>query len=101
MTPTLGPDLPAPYHGMHVAAVQAGHEKVRWYAPVPRSDRIRVREHTCDCKATIYELCCSGGLLFVRRTVRGPNGPVTHESERLITARAESLWRGILLGQAR
>lgn len=101
MTPTLELDVFAPYHGTHITSVQANHEKIKWCVPVRRSDRIRVRKHTCDCKATIYELCQSGGLLFVRRTVRGPEGPVVHESERLITARVETLWLKILMGQAR
>jgi hypothetical protein len=66
-----------------------------------RSDRVRVRRHTCDCKETIYELCHAGGLMFIRRTVRELGGPVAHETERLITVRMEDLWMRLILGQAR
>ncbi|MFF4773477.1 hypothetical protein ACFY05_11525 [Microtetraspora fusca] len=93
--------IPEPYHGVHVAPAQKGHEKIRWLAPAQRSDRVRVRRHTCECKATIYELCHSGGLLFIRRTVRGPDGARVHESDRLVTAKMEALWLMLLLGEAR
>ncbi|WP_067178677.1 hypothetical protein [Microtetraspora niveoalba] len=93
--------IPGPYHGVHVAPLQKGHEKIRWLPPAQRSDRVRVRRHTCECKATIYELCHSGGLMFIRRTVRGPDGAHVHESDRLVTARMEVLWLRLLLGEAR
>ncbi|WP_084464546.1 hypothetical protein [Microtetraspora fusca] len=89
------------YHGLHVAPTQKQHDKIRWIAPTSRSSRIRVREHTCECKATIYELCQAGGLTFIRRTVRGPDGPVVHEGPWLLAAKAQRLWHHLLLGQAR
>ncbi|WP_204074529.1 hypothetical protein [Planotetraspora phitsanulokensis] len=66
-----------------------------------RSDRVRVRKHTCDCMATIYELCYAGGLLFIRRTIRELDSRVAHETDRLITVRMEDLWMRLILGQAR
>ncbi|GAA1271692.1 hypothetical protein Psi02_52010 [Planotetraspora silvatica] len=90
-----------PYHGIHVAPLQREHERIKWMRDTRRSDRVRVRRHTCDCKETIYELCHAGGLLFIRRTVREPGGPVAHETERLITVRMEDLWMRLILGQAR
>ncbi|MCC5575125.1 hypothetical protein IMZ11_05655 [Microtetraspora sp. AC03309] len=101
--PTAVPEspIPGPYHGVHVAPLQKMHEKINWLVPVQRSDRVRVRRHTCECKATIYELCHSGGLVFIRRTVRGPDGSRVHESERLVTARMEILWLRLLIGEVR
>lgn len=93
--------LPPPYHGIHVAPIQMGHQKINWLKPTARSDRVRVRLHTCECKATIYELCHSGGLVFIRRTIRGPDGSDVHETERLIWVRMEVLWNRLLLGEAR
>ncbi|MCT9932848.1 hypothetical protein N5079_21820 [Planotetraspora sp. A-T 1434] len=89
------------YHGIHVAPLQADHERINWMVPTHRSDRIRVRRHTCDCKATIYELCHAGGVLFIRRTIRRDEGNRVHETERLITVRMEDLWTRLILGQAR
>ncbi|MEO3853320.1 hypothetical protein [Acrocarpospora sp. B8E8] len=88
-------------HGLHVAPAQAGCEVLLWLLPVARADRTRVRQHTCECRATIYELCQAGGLRFIRRTVRGPDGQRVHETERLVAARAERVWLRLLLGQAR
>jgi hypothetical protein len=89
------------FHGLHVAAVRAKHEKIKWLDPTPRSDRLRVRMHTCECHATIYELCSSGGLQFIRRSTRGPSSVTVHESERLIAARADDLWLRLLVGEFR
>ncbi len=89
------------YHGIHVAPLQAKHERLDWRMPAARAARVRVRLHTCECKATLYELCQGGGLMFVRRTVRRSDGPVVHETEWLRTALMERLWQRILLGEAR
>ncbi|MEV0971040.1 hypothetical protein [Microtetraspora glauca] len=94
-------DLPPPFHGVHVAPLQRERDEIHWLQPTPRCTRVRVHEHTCECKATIYELCQAGGLTFIRRTVRGPDGPVVHEGPWLIAAKAERLWQHLLLGQAR
>ncbi|MEU7877120.1 hypothetical protein [Microbispora bryophytorum] len=67
-----------------------------------RSVRARVVAHTCDhCSLLAYELCVSGGLLFVRRTDRSGGRPRTRESERLPDARARRMWMDLLLGRAR
>ncbi|MBD3147556.1 hypothetical protein [Microbispora bryophytorum] len=58
--------------------------------------------HTCDhCSPLAYELCASGGVLFVRRTDRSGDQPKTGESERLPGARARRMWMDLLLGRAR
>jgi hypothetical protein len=77
------------------------HETINWLPPVRRSERVRVRRHTCECRATIYELCHSGGLMFIRRTTRSDQTSTIHETERLITVRMEDLWTRLIVGQAR
>ncbi|MEZ0074448.1 hypothetical protein [Planotetraspora sp. GP83] len=94
-------NLPPSFHGVHVAPLQMAHDKIAWIAPMARCNRVRVRRHTCDCKATIYELCASGGLMLVRRTVRAPEGAAVRESAWLVTAKAAHLRRLLLLGHAR
>ncbi len=93
--------LPASYHGIHPAAPQTGWEKLAWQECHPRTTRIRVREHTCECQDIVYELCQAGGLLFVRRLYRAIDGTHLVESERLTSAPAQRLWTRILLGQTR
>lgn len=81
---------------------QPGHVALRWMAETRRAVRIRVVAHTCDhCSPLAYELCASGGLLFVRRTDRSGGRPETRETERLPDARARRVWLDLLLGRAR
>ncbi|MEU6408586.1 hypothetical protein [Microbispora sp. NPDC046933] len=68
--------------------------------PTNRSDRVRVHRHTCECKATIYELCSAGGLWFIRRTKRGKKMEI-RETERLVAARMKGLWVRLLSGEVR
>ena len=92
--------LPPPYHGIHLGPARDGHEGIEWLRATNRSDRVRVRRHTCECKATIYELCGAGGLSFNRRTTRGAAMEI-HETERLVSARIEGLWVRLLSGEVR
>ncbi|KAB8186366.1 hypothetical protein FH610_005995 [Microbispora catharanthi] len=88
--------------GLHVAPEQPGHVAIRWMRETRRTVRARVVAHTCDyCSALAYELCSSGGLLFVRRMDRSGDQPKTGETERLPDARARRLWMDLLLGKAR
>ncbi len=80
-----------------MAAAQPQAEPVEWEPSLPRTNRVRVRAHTCVCESPIYELCAAGGLGFVRRSTGEP--PV--ESARLPFRAAEDLWWRILSGQAR
>ncbi|XVQ87585.1 hypothetical protein ACQP2K_09250 [Microbispora siamensis] len=67
-----------------------------------RSVRARVVAHTCDyCSPLAYELCASGGLLFVRRTDRTGKRPEVRETERLPDLRVRRMWMYLLLGRAR
>ncbi|GAA3523184.1 MULTISPECIES: hypothetical protein [Streptosporangium] len=95
------PSLPAPYHGTHLAAAQANCEPVDWQRPIPRADRIRVREHTCECRTVIYELCATSGLVFVRKHYRKNGTTTVWESPWRRAAEGLSLWDSILRGFAR
>ncbi|WP_433497302.1 hypothetical protein ACQP1K_20400 [Sphaerimonospora sp. CA-214678] len=76
---------------------------MRWLPDARRTAYARVVEHTCDdCVPVSYELCGAGGLRFIRRTDRTHGvGPEVRETERLITCRAQEMWRDLLLGLAR
>ncbi len=85
-----------------MAPEQPGHVAIRWMPETRRSVRARVVAHTCDyCSSLAYELCASGGLLFVRRTDRTGTRPQVRETERLPDARARRTWMDLLLGRAR
>lgn len=89
------------YHGPHVGPLQADHEKLVWLKPLPRTDRVRVRQHTCECREDLYELCASGGLMFIRRTMRRTRGTFVHETERWLSRRAAEAWALLMTGQVR
>ncbi len=88
--------------GLHVAPQQPEHVAIRWMRETRRSVRARVVAHTCDyCSPLAYELCASGGLLFVLRTDRSGDQAEIRETERLPDARARRTWMDLLLGRAR
>ncbi|GAA3124621.1 hypothetical protein GCM10010466_14350 [Planomonospora alba] len=89
------------HHGCHVGVLQERHERIDWRPERPRAERIRVKEHTCCCKATFYELCQAGGLAFVRRTHRLDGRVIVHESPWVRVKEAEELWFRLLTGSAR
>ncbi|GIH77679.1 hypothetical protein [Planobispora longispora] len=89
------------YHSHHVGVLQAEHERIDWRVERPRADRVRVREHTCDCRATFYELCQAGGLMFVRRTHRAMGKTAVHESPWAPAKETQKLWLRLLMGGAR
>ncbi|MBW8485115.1 hypothetical protein [Actinomadura parmotrematis] len=98
----------AEFHGPHVAMRRAGFEVVEWRvigepdAPVlGPAERLRTLAHTCECRATLYELCSLGGHYFIRRTVRGPSGNEVAESPRIRHGKAVDLWFRLLRGVAR
>lgn len=67
-----------------------------------RTVRVRVVAHTCDyCSPVAYELCASGGLLFIRRTDRTGKTPEVRETERLPDPRVGRMWLDLLLGRVR
>ncbi|MGV9772926.1 hypothetical protein [Streptosporangium sp. NPDC003464] len=89
------------HHGHHLGPLQAVHELIDWRPERPRADRVRVKEHTCDCRATFYELCQAGGLMFVRRTHRLRGAVTVHESPWALSRQVEELWLRLLMGSAR
>ncbi|MFF5206255.1 hypothetical protein [Streptosporangium sp. NPDC000396] len=89
------------HHSHHLAPLQAKHERIDWRPERPRADRVRVKEHTCDCRATFYELCQAGGLMFIRRTHRLRGVVTVHESPWAVSRQVEALWLRLLIGSAR
>lgn len=70
------------YPGIHAGSLVADYEKLVRRVPVARSDRVRVREHTCMCQDRSYELCASSGLMFIRRITVRSGKAVVHETDR-------------------
>ncbi|MFF0306445.1 hypothetical protein ACFYSC_03400 [Streptosporangium sp. NPDC004379] len=89
------------HHSVHMGPLWPEHGLVGWRPERPRTSRVRVKEHTCDCQATFYELCQAGGLMFVRRTERRNGVTIVHESPWEIASRTQELWRRLLTGAAR
>lgn len=87
------------FHGPHVEPPVPGHLKLSWHEPTSRASRIRVVSHTCECKATTYELCAAAGQGFVLRTDR-EKGTV-RETAWTLTAVARHTFHQILQGEAR
>jgi len=86
-------------HSHHATAPCPDAERIDWGTPTRRTQHVRVRDHTCDCRRPTYELCTAAGLWFVRRS--SANGTVvTSESPWLSARAAEHLWGQILYGQA-
>ncbi|GAA3132954.1 hypothetical protein GCM10017600_44660 [Streptosporangium carneum] len=88
------------YHSTHVGPLVTDYEELTWRVPVARSDRVRVREHTCICQVQSYELCASGGLLFIRRTTVKSGKAVVHETDRWLSKQARGTWLLLLAGRA-
>ncbi|GLW09370.1 hypothetical protein Misp01_44990 [Microtetraspora sp. NBRC 13810] len=73
---------------------------LEWLAPMSMG-RVLVLEWTCACQPTYYELCQSGGLVYVRRTVKHSGGSEVSETQRVWMKRAYQTWTAVLRGQAR
>ncbi|MEV0613259.1 hypothetical protein AB0I81_08015 [Nonomuraea sp. NPDC050404] len=89
------------FHGPHLEFPKEGHAKIEWSKPVGRSVAFRVRAHTCSLEPTTYELCVTGGLSHIRRTVRTADGDRVRESRWMRVAEAKLLWDALLEGRAR
>jgi hypothetical protein len=88
-------------HSRHVAPLRKKHVVIEWSDPAPCRSAIRVRNSTCECMATVYELCSGAGLVHLRRMVRTPDGLRVSASPWLRPAEAEQLWEDLLRGRAR
>lgn len=82
--------------GHHISTVADAPEHLKWYG-VPRPDRVRVIEATCwRCGSTAYELCSSGGIYLIRRSM----GSKVSDSPRVQRLIAERWWAAVLAGRA-
>ncbi|MEO3799470.1 hypothetical protein [Nonomuraea sp. B1E8] len=68
------------FHGPHIGPYRADAELVDWRDPYPRFERVRIKRHTCGCKARILELCTAAGLAWVRKTDRLEAGSLVWET---------------------
>jgi hypothetical protein len=89
------------YHGRHVRALIGVSTLIDWLPEQPRMVRVRVRDYTCDCQPTFYELCQAGGVRFIRRTSKGRGGLLIVESPDAIAPTINELWAKLLKGAAR
>ncbi|GHE30251.1 hypothetical protein GCM10017673_36140 [Streptosporangium violaceochromogenes] len=85
----------------HVAMAQRGHMRLVWHEPYQGVGRLRVVAWTCDCRATLYELCHAGGQAFIRRTLQLDGDRRVHETYRWPVCQAGEVWRALLSGEAR
>lgn len=87
--------------GRRVPAPAAGCTQLRWDPVSPYSGRVRVRDYTCDCQPTFYELCEAGGLLHIRRSRRKGGTTLIDESAFNRRAKAMEVWALLLSGLVR
>ncbi|GAA3472070.1 hypothetical protein [Nonomuraea roseola] len=85
----------------HVAMAKADHMRLAWQQPYPGEGRVRVLSWTCTCRATVYELCQSGGVAYIRRMLQLDGAPEIHETFRWSLSEARTVWAALLSGQAR
>ncbi|WP_285775702.1 hypothetical protein [Microtetraspora sp. NBRC 13810] len=83
----------------HVPVPQTDHVRLTWLAP-HSGVRCRVLAWTCHCRSVIYELCASGGQVYLRRTIQG-DSPTVQETSRMCTTEGHDLWTAVLTGRAR
>ncbi|GLW09546.1 hypothetical protein Misp01_46750 [Microtetraspora sp. NBRC 13810] len=81
----------------HPATPRQDADQLRWQVVTERSDRVRVVEWTCPCHHPVYELCSSGGLLFIRRW----DSANWVESDRWRLHEAREMWDKLLAGACR
>ncbi|MEQ4718260.1 hypothetical protein [Nonomuraea sp. B19D2] len=96
MTKSLG--LPCCHLAPHVPDPRPGHLTMSWIPARLLAERVRVRDYTCACAPTCYELCQSGGEYFIRRSRRIDEEVVIEETHRTIYAKALVAWTRLLDG---
>ncbi|MGV9377880.1 hypothetical protein ACWDRB_18800 [Nonomuraea sp. NPDC003707] len=94
-------DWPCCQIAAHVPDPQPDHAVIKWYPSSPRAVRVRVRDYTCACKPTFYELCQSGGQYFIRRTRRFRQKVLIEESLWNTQASVLAIWTSLLDGTGR
>jgi hypothetical protein len=88
------------HHGHHVAKVTGVPISIDWFPDMSSAERARVREYTCDCQGTYYELCQAGGVRFIRRVRMDGMTSVIHECHRDLPPIIDALWLKLLAGAA-
>jgi hypothetical protein len=91
-------DWPCCQMAVHVADPRPDHAVIRWDPVPPIAVRVRVREYTCACKPTFYELCQSGGHYFIRRTRRLCQQVMIDQSLWTTKAKIQTIWISLLEG---
>lgn len=89
------------FHGLHASLPRLEATAVQWSPVQKRTDRVRVRVHTCECQPVLFEQCMAGGLAFVRRHDRSVWPASVVESPWTIAREAEALWLQLMRGEAR
>jgi hypothetical protein len=84
------------YHGHHVAEGEDAPVDIKWTPQVWRGERVRVRDYTCECRSTVYELCKAGGITFIRRTRRMRGKVVIDEFTTRPDSRVGEIWHELL-----
>ncbi|WP_343950083.1 hypothetical protein [Nonomuraea longicatena] len=74
---------------------------MEWHAVRSGRHRVRVVAWTCSCRATVYELCVSGGRAFIRRTVQAEPVAVISETAWGVPREAWEIWAALLAGGVR
>ncbi|WP_169953573.1 hypothetical protein [Microbispora sp. H11081] len=93
-------DEPHRLHSAHVPIRRGNFRELEWWEPSP-ARRVRVLAWTCDCQARFYELCHSGGVAFIRRTVQNEDAPEISETHRWRVGQGWETWSALLTGQVR
>ncbi|GAB3163793.1 hypothetical protein [Microbispora hainanensis] len=93
-------DEPDRLHSAHVPIRRGSFRKLEWWKPTP-ARRVLVLAWTCDCQAGFYELCQSGGLAFIRRTVQKDGEPEIAETHRWSVRQGWATWFDLLTGEVR
>ncbi len=85
----------------HVAMRRREHMELIWHAPFCGVSHVRVLAWTCECRATIYELCQAGGQAFIRSTLQCEPEHEIKETYRWPLREARDVWAALLSGEAR
>jgi hypothetical protein len=72
-----------------------------WQPPFCGVGRVCVLAWTCDCRATVYELCPVGGQAFIRSTLQREPEHEIKETHRWPLRHARDVWAALLSGEAR
>ena len=77
--------------------------ELEWNVPFGGDARTRVLDWTCPCGQLVYELCASGGRLFIRQATTSADEGVVRtvvlESERWVAKRGNEVWAELLDGR--